>query len=49
MCTRKKLLGCVLTAFGTGILVGLWLEGGFFCTCIGAVLVILGLGVIRRM
>lgn len=48
MYTRKKLLGCVLAAFGLGILVGLWLEGGFFCFCIGVAMVAVGLMVMRR-
>lgn len=48
MCRQNQLLGCALMAFGLGVLIGLWLEGGFFCSCIGFGLLIFGFCVLRR-
>jgi hypothetical protein len=40
MCRYNQLWGLVLLAFGLGILLGAWMEGGFLCYCFG-----FGLGV----
>jgi hypothetical protein len=38
----------VSLAFGLGILVGLWLEGGFIAHCLGFGLIILGCSVATK-
>ncbi len=48
MCRHNQLWGCVLLAFGAGVLVGLWLEGGFLAHCFGFGLICLGCGMVRR-
>lgn len=48
MCRQNQLWGCMLIAFGVGILIGLWLEGGFLCGCLGLGLLVLGLCVARK-
>lgn len=48
MCRQNHLWGCVLMAFGLGVLIGTWLDGGFFCNCFGFVTIIVGCGVIRK-
>jgi hypothetical protein len=42
MCRKNQLCGCALIAFGLGLLIGTFLESGFFCFLIG--LGIVGLG-----
>ncbi len=48
MCRFHQLWGCVLIAFGLGILFGAWLEGGFLCTCFGLGLGCSGLMLLRK-
>ncbi len=48
MCRHQQLLGCVLMAFGLGVLIGTWWGGGFFCHLIGFALLCVGLGIARR-
>ena len=48
MCRQNQLWGCVLMAFGLGVLVGAWITKGFFSFCFGFGLVVLGLCVLRR-
>lgn len=48
MCRQNQLLGCVVLAFGLGILVGLWLEGGFIAHCLGFGLIVLGCSVAKK-
>ena len=48
MCRHNTLWGCVLIAFGVGVLVGTWLKGGFLCNCFAVGLMILGLSVTRK-
>lgn len=48
MCRQNQLWGFIMMAFGLGLLIGLWLEGGFFCGCIGFGLMILGACVLRK-
>lgn len=43
MCRRNQLCGCALLAFGAGLLVGIWLESGFFCFLLGLGLIVGGL------
>jgi hypothetical protein len=43
MCRQNQLLGFCLMAFGFGILVGLGLEGGFLCWCLGIGLILSGI------
>ena len=42
MCRYHQLWGSALIAFGGGILLGAWLEGGFLCNCLGIGLMLLG-------
>lgn len=48
MCRQHKLWGSVLIAFGVGILVGTWLEGGFLCNCFAVGVMLLGLGIMGK-
>ena len=48
MCRQNQLWGCMLLAFGLGMLVGLWIEGGFIAHCFGFGFIILGLSVGRK-
>lgn len=48
MCRQNQLLGCALMAFGVGVLIGMWLEGGFLSICLGFGLLICGFCVIRK-
>ncbi len=43
MCRRNQLCGSVLVAFGLGLLVGCWLESGFFCFMVGFGIICLGI------
>lgn len=49
MCRHNQLWGCVLMAFGLGVLIGVWLEGGFLCHCLGFGLIVIGFGMARRI
>ncbi len=42
MCRYNYLWGGMLMAFGFGVLIGLWLEGGFFCVCFGLFMMVMG-------
>lgn len=35
MCRQNQLLGCILAAFGVGVLIGTWISGNFLCHCLG--------------
>jgi len=48
MCRQNLMWGASVLAFGAGILIGTWLESGFFCHLIGFGLIVVGIGVIRR-
>lgn len=48
MCRQNQLWGCVLLAFGLGVLIGVWIEGGFFAHCFGFALILLGCGILRK-
>ena len=43
MCRRQWIWGYALIAFGIGVLVGTWMNGGFWPHCLGFALVIFGL------
>lgn len=42
MCRQNQLWGYMQLAFGVGVLVGLWMEGGFLAHCFGIGMIILG-------
>ncbi len=48
MCRYKQLWGFASAAFGIGILVGSWLEGGFLCICFGIGLIIAGAALVKK-
>lgn len=48
MCRRNELLGCATIAFGVGVLVGTWLDGGLFCHLFGVAGIFLGLTICRK-
>ncbi len=48
MCRQNQLWGCVIMAFGLGLLLGLCLDGGFICGCLGFGLLIAGACVLRK-
>jgi hypothetical protein len=48
MCRHHQLWGCVQLAFGLGVLIGLWIEGGFFAHCFGIAMIILGCCIAKK-
>ena len=48
MCRHNQLWGSILLAFGIGVLVGMWIEGGFFTYCFGFGLIACGFCVWRK-
>jgi len=48
MCRQNQLWGCVLMAFGLGVLIGSWIDGGFLPGCFSFGIIVLGAGVMRR-
>ena len=48
MCRQNQLWGCMLLTFGVGVLVGLWLEGGFFSHCFGFAMIVVGCCIWKR-
>lgn len=48
MCRYNFLWGGMLLAFGLGVLIGLWLEGGFFCFCFGILMMGMGYLVMKN-
>lgn len=48
MCRRNQLWGWILVAFGAGLLLGIWLESGFFVCCLGLGAVALGVLTISK-
>ena len=42
MCRQNQLWGCMIIAFGIGLLIGLSLKGGFLCVCLGFGLLLVG-------
>lgn len=48
MCRNNQFWGGVLTAFGLGVLMGIWIESGFLAHCFGFALIIGGLCVCKK-
>ena len=48
MCRRNQLLGCAAFAFGLGLLIGIWIEGGFWAHCFGFILVVVGFSFFKK-
>lgn len=48
MCRHNQFWGFMLLAFGLGMLIGLWIEGGFFCHCLGFGFVFVGIGMANK-
>ena len=48
MCRKNQLCGCAVMAFGVGVLLGLWIEGGFFAHCFGIGMLLLGFCIGRK-
>lgn len=48
MCRYYLLWGCIMLAFGFGIIIGLCLEGGFFAHCLGLLLMVVGAALCKR-
>ena len=48
MCRRNQLWGVALMAFGIGLLMASLFESTFFCGCVGAVAVAVGVGVLQK-
>ena len=49
MMRRNVLLGWILSAFGIGLLFGMWIDGNFLTHCIGFGLIVVGTcGICKR-
>lgn len=48
MCRKNQLCGSALVAFGVGLLVGIFLESGFFCFAIGIAIIAMGCWCMKR-
>ena len=48
MCRKNELCGFALVTFGFGLLVGLCLDSGFICSCIGLGFIVLGFWCAKR-
>ena len=48
MCRQNQLWGCVLIAFGVGVLIGLSLKGGFLSASFAVGTIVLGFCITRR-
>jgi len=48
MCRHNILFGCILGAFGLGLLVGNWAGGGFLFHCLGFGLLLTGCLLLRK-
>lgn len=48
MCRRNQLLGCSIAALGVGVLIGTWIESGFFGHLLGLFAICIGLTVCRK-
>lgn len=42
------LWGWILIAFGAGVLIGLWIEGGFLAHCFAIAVILCGCGVWKK-
>lgn len=43
MCRRNQLRGCGLAALGLGLLIGMWIDGGFWAHCLGGSMIFFGI------
>ncbi|HIT34809.1 MAG TPA: hypothetical protein IAC31_09345 [Candidatus Faecousia intestinigallinarum] len=48
MCRQNHLWGWMLICFGAGLLLGFWLESGFFTCCLGLGALALGVLVMSK-
>ena len=48
MCRQNQLLGVAILGFGLGMLIGIWLDGGFFGHCFALGMAVCGLCMLRR-
>ena len=48
MCRYNQLWGYLQIAFGLGLLIGLWIEGGFLSHCFGFGMILLGCVFLRK-
>lgn len=48
MCRQNQLWGSALMAFGFGIVIGTMLQSGLLCFLLGAGLVTIGFGLLKR-
>lgn len=48
MFRKNQLLGCMMAAFGVGMLAACFFESGFFCGCLGLGLVVAGVVFCRK-
>ena len=48
MCRKNHLWGCILIAFGAGVLTGLCLEGGFFCHLFSLAMLVAGACICKK-
>ena len=48
MCRQNQLWGCMLLAFGFGVLIGLWIQDGFLAYCFSLAMMLIGFGVMRK-
>lgn len=48
MCRKNQLWGLLFVTFGFGLLLGMLLESGFLCGCLGLGLIVGGLFVLQR-
>ena len=49
MLRRNLLLGWIISAFGLGLLFGMWIEGSFLAHCVGFGMLIVGIcGICKR-
>ena len=42
MCRRKQMFGVALLGFGVGLLVASLFDSGFFCGCLGLMIMVAG-------
>jgi len=48
MFRQNQLFGCGISAFGFGLLIGMWLDGGFFAHVFGILFIVAGCALLRK-
>ena len=48
MCRRKQMFGVALLGFGVGLLVASFFESGFFCGCLGLMIMVAGVVCLQK-